>query len=235
VNTRHILAPALLAMLTAASAMAQKSEKEGAWFSYRDTYRSMIRFEKYGQPKQFLESRLQVVPREPGVTQDGMRLTLDGKSIHLELPLDPLGRTIFPLLKAAYDDNAELLVNRHEGSVSLVPRVSIAARADGVYDAADLRSACKQMLQYLHYIEDNTHDGKHCTGVAFSYVKDNAGVTVNFRNPGHVPAALPVGDAMPFLEATGNYRVVIYRFADWPEAGQVVTDSVPLAIAAIFD
>jgi hypothetical protein len=122
------------------------STKGGAWFSYRDSYRSMIRFEKYGGPKQFLQNRLQVAPTDRKVPADGMRLTLDGKSVHLNLPLDPIGLAAFPMLKIAYDENAELRVNRPDGTVTLVPRVSIVTRPDGVYEVADLHAACDQVL-----------------------------------------------------------------------------------------
>jgi hypothetical protein len=227
---------AILPLLAAAlPACAQSGAAEGAWFSYRDTYRAMIRFEKYGQPKQFLEHRLQAVTQEKGATLDGVRLTLEGKTTRLELPLDALGRTVFPLLKSAYDENAELRVNRPAGSITLVPRITIAPRADGIYDAADLRAACAQVLDYLHSIADSGAAGKHCVAVAFSYPKGSSGSSAVFRPNAQSASPLPAAEGSPFPGSTGSYRVLTYRFADWPDKGQVVTDTMPLAVAALYE
>ncbi|HWW71023.1 MAG TPA: hypothetical protein VN089_13865, partial [Duganella sp.] len=121
------------------------------WISYRDAYRQMIWFEKYGKPKQFLQNHLRLRPRDGGAPMDGLRLTLNSKSAHLDLPLDALGRAVFPFSKAAYDDNAELELNRKPGQFAHGPWVSIVTRADGVYAVADLLAACEQMAAYLRY------------------------------------------------------------------------------------
>ena len=231
-----------------AKAASDGPHAEVSWFSYRDTYRSMIRFEKYGKPKQFIENRLQVVPNEanaaypangaPGAREE-MHLALEGKSVHLNLPLDGLGRTVFPLLKAAYDDNAELIVNRPTGSVSLTPRVSIISRADGVYDAADLRAACSQVLQYMDYA-NLPGANKHCAGVQFIYVRDGATVSVNFKSADQKQSALLFGEGKPFADDTkgesgSSYRIATFRFANWPDKGQIVTNSMPLAVTALLE
>lgn len=229
---RFAIVPLLAAVLPAC---AQSGPADGAWFSYRDTYRAMIRFEKYGQAKQFLENRLQVVVQDKGGSLEGAHLTLEGKTAHLELPLDALGRAVFPLLKSAYDENAELRINRPAGSVALAPRITIAPRADGIYDAADLRTACAQALDYLHSVNDGGAAGKRCTGVAFSYPKNGVRSGVAYRADGASPSPLPAGDGAPFPGAGGNYRIVTYRFADWPEKGQVVTEAMPLAIAPCYE
>src|SRR3954471_17370879 len=102
------LSTVLLALsLTAPQAFAQAAG-EGEWVSYRDAYRAMLWFEKYSKPKNFLQNHYQVMPNEKGVATDGLRLSLNGKSTQLNLPLDPLGRAVFPLLKSAYDENATL-------------------------------------------------------------------------------------------------------------------------------
>jgi hypothetical protein len=229
---RLLLLPLLAAALPAC---AQSSAEGDAWFSYRDTYRAMIRFEKYGQPKQFLEHRLQVVAQGKDVPLDGVHLTLDGKATHLELQLDALGRTVFPLLKSAYDENAELRINRPAGAVTVVPRVSIMPRSDGIYEAADLRAACAQALDYLHSISDGNAAGKRCTGVAFSYLRNGAKSSVVFRPTAQSTSPVPASEGAAFPGSVGSYRVVLYRFADWPEKGQVVTETMPLAIAAWYE
>jgi hypothetical protein len=264
-NAKPILQIATLLVIGAADACAQTgsagaadagravnaaTRTEASWFSYRDTYRSMIRFEKYGKPKQFIENRLQVVPRdgkEPAAAnpaggtgpREEVRLNLEGNTVHLNLPLDALGRAVFPLLKAAYDDNAELIVNRPAGSVSLTPRISIVSRADGVYDAADLRTACGQVLQYLEYV-NNAGAGKRCAGVQFIYARDGAAVSVNFKGADQKQSGLQFAEGKAFADDTrgetgGTYRIVTYRFANWPDKGQIVTNSAPLAVAALLE
>lgn len=219
------------------------SRNDSSWFSYRDTYQSMIRFEKYGKPKQFIENRLQVVAKEANpiasVHQE-LHLAIEGSSVHLNLPLDPLGRTVFPLLKAAFDDNAELIVNRPAGSVTLLPRVSIVPRADGVYDTADLRAACAQILQYLEYANFGAGSNKHCVGVQFIYARDKESVTVSFKSADQKQSALQFAEGKAFAddpnsERSGIFRIATYRFANWADKGQIVTNSAPLALTALLE
>src|SRR5471030_862055 len=148
------------------------------WVGYRDAYRQMIWFEKYGKPKQFLQSHYRVRLRDANGSTDGLRLTLDSKSAHLDLPLDAVGRAIFPFSKAAYDDNVQLTLNRKAGQFKFEPWVSIVSRTDGVYDAADLRVACEQMLAYLRYVGAAWVNGKACTGVQFAYAKNDSDAEV---------------------------------------------------------
>jgi hypothetical protein len=219
---------------------------DSAWFSYRDIYQSMIRFEKYGKPKQFIENHLQVLQKEANASNTSnsthveLRLALEGKAIHLTLPLDPLGRTVFPLLKAAYDDNAELTINRPAGTVTLTQRVSIVPRADGVYDAADLRAACGQVWQFLEYANFGAASNKHCAGVQFIYARDNEAISVSFKNAEQKQSPLQWSEGKAFAddakgETGGTYRIVTYRFAAWPDKGQIVTNSAPLAVAALLE
>jgi hypothetical protein len=109
----------------------------------------MILFEKYGKPKQFLQNHLRITPLDKVSATDGLRLSLVSKSMAIQLPLDSLGRTAFPLSKAAFDDNAELRLNRKTGLFAFSPWLSIVTRADGVYEASDLHTACEQALSYL--------------------------------------------------------------------------------------
>jgi hypothetical protein len=131
----------LFAALLLAANVAVAEAPDGEWLSYRDAYRAMVVFEKYGGPKHLIQNHFQVMPRAKAVSTDGLRLSLIGKSTQLNLPLDPLGRAVFPLLKAAYDENAALVLNRKPGQFVLRPRVSVLVRPDGVYEAAELRAA----------------------------------------------------------------------------------------------
>jgi hypothetical protein len=206
---------------------------DGDWISYRDAYRLMIRFEKYGKPKNLIQNHLQVVPLippEPGASLDEVRLTLTGPATHLQLPLDPAGRAVFPFLKSAYDDNARLVVNRKPGRHALQPRISIVPRADGNYDAAELRNACQQALEYLQSTGRPGMQDRQCAGVRFSYAPGSGPVQMRFRG-----TVLPGIDAPAFPDAAGPVmRTVTLEFGKTTEPGQLSTTVPPVAIAPVF-
>lgn len=216
--------------LLPAFACAQESSD---WTAYRDAYRHMIWFEKYGKPKQFLQNHLRLRPRDASVSMGDLRLTLHGKGTQLALPLDALGRAVFPFSKAAYDDSAELTWNRKPGQITTSAWVSIVTRPDGVYAAADLRAACEQLLAYLR--STGGANGKRCAGVQFAYARTDA---AQVRYQGGDGAALPLaaqeGPAFPG-DAVAGFRIFAYRFSAHPDGGQVLTSGTPLAIAALLE
>jgi len=222
-----VASPLLMIGLLLAAGQARAQLHDGEWASYRDAYRAMVVFEKYGGPKNFLQSQLQVLPRDPGVLGEGLQLTLAGKTTQLHLPLDPLGRTALPLQKAAYDENATLALSRKGISFALRPQVSIAARTDGVYDSADLRSACGQALGFARYA-DASQRNRQCVGARFVFSKKGEG-SAHWRREGGAEEVLPVAPGA----AEQGLPVVTYRFGS--ERGQVLTDSVPLAILPLFE
>jgi hypothetical protein len=227
-----MLRPAFLLCLALLPACA-RAQEDADWISYRDAYRQMIWFEKYGKPKQFLQNHFRLRPRDKSVSMDGLRLTLNSRSTQVTLALDALGRAVLPFSKAAYDDNAELVVNRKPGQFKAGPWVSIVTRPDGVYAVADLRAACEQLLAYLRYSGETV--GKNCVGVQFTYPKSDA-AQVQFHAAGGATGALVVKEGPAFAgDAMQGFRVFAYRFAAWPEAGQVVTSATPLAIAALLE
>jgi hypothetical protein len=207
--------------------------QEAGWVSYRDAYRSMVLFAKYGKAKNFLQNHYQVMPRDPGASLDGLRLTLSGKTTQLSLPLDATGRTTFPLLKAAYDENAMLVLNRKISQFSFQPRLSIIPRLDGVYEAADLRAACDQALQYMRYT-DASYNLKRCAGIRFAFSK-RSDAMVRVRDPDR-ESGLPPNEGAAFDgETNKDFRVMVYRFADWPEKVQVISQQSPVAIAPVIE
>lgn len=221
---RQLIA-SLALLLAAGSAGAQAQDA----VSYRDAYRAMVVFDKYGGPKNLLVNQLQVLPRERGSLADGLLLSLTGRSTQLNLPLDPLGRTVFPLQKAAYDENASLSLNRKGIAFTLRPQVSIAPRADGVYDVAELRSACAQALDFARYV-DASQRSRQCAGVRFVFAK-KAEAGARLRRPDGTEQVLPVANA----EAGDGFPAVSWRFGGSAERGQVATYNAPLAILPIFD
>jgi hypothetical protein len=228
---RHLT---LFTALMLAAGIGSAQAPAGEWVSYRDAYRAMVVFEKYGKPKHLIQNHYQVMPREKGVPTDGLRLALQGKSMQLNLPLDPTGRVVFPLLKAAYDENAALVLNRKLSQFVLRPRVSLVARSDGVYEAAELRAACEQALNYARHADASVR-GKNCAGVRFGFGAKGMAPIVRLRNS-ELVGALPVVEGAIFADDPDDgYRTVLYRFADAPARGQVVTQDAPLAIAPVFE
>lgn len=236
---QRILFTATLLLLGAGSAAAQSNTPEadmqdGAWVSYRDAYKQMIRFEKYGKPKHLIQQHYQAVRVDGNASLDGLRLTLSGPKTHLDLPLDAVGRAVFPYLKTAYDDNARLVLNRKASQYALQPSLSIAPRTDGIYSTADLRAACEQSLHYLQYIGKPGMDGKSCAGVRFSYTP-HADPVIRIRSAENGQRQLPVEKGVAFSGDAGMaLKSVTYRFGEPPEEAQVVTQQAPAAITAVF-
>jgi hypothetical protein len=166
-DPRRFIAPIAL-LLAAIPAAAQL--RDGEWVSYRDAYRAMVRFEKFGGPKNLLVSRLRVQPGDHAPVTEGAQLTLNGKSTQLNLPLDALGRTMLPLQKSFYDENAVLVQNRKGVPFGVRPQVTIALRPDGQYDSADLQAACGQALGFARYL-DASQGTRQCAGVRFVFNK----------------------------------------------------------------
>jgi hypothetical protein len=227
-RTRHILA--MLALLQATGLVAAGA-LEGEWVSYRDAYRAMVVFDKYGGAKNLILSELQVLPKEQGVS-DALQLTLTGKTTHLSLPLDATGRTVFPLLKAAYDDNAVLALSQKDAQFALRPRVTIHVRPNGMYESAELRSACEQALGFARYVDASARS-RQCVGVRFVFDKKAASALVGLRKPDGSTSTLPVVESQAF-DAGNPLPTVTYRFNGDVRA-QVLTTTAPLAIAPLFE
>ena len=226
---RH-LAAFLALLITAGSAVADAHE--GEWVSYRDAYRAMVQFEKYGKAKFLIQNQFQVMSKDGSAGPEGLQLSLIGKSTSLNLPLDATGRTVFPLLKAAYDENAALVLNRKAGQYLFRARVSIMLRPDGVYDTADLRAACEQALAYQHHA-DAALRAQRCVGVRLVFAHGAAEPGVRLRK-GEM-AQLPAVDGPAFQDDPYHgYRVVNYRFESADKA-QLVTQNAPLAISPVYE
>lgn len=215
---------------TASLAAAQALAPAGEWASYRDAYRAMVVFDKYGGPKSQLQHHLQLVPREKNVPVDGLQLALAGKTVQTSLALDPLGRANLPLVKAAYDENAVLSPSRRIGAFALRARVSIAPQPDNSYASADLRAACEQALGFARHT-DATARARQCVGVRMVFPKKGAEVSVRLRGANGAEQALPVAPAAGEVEA--DFPSASYRFGQGE--GRVITYGAPLAIIPLFE
>lgn len=230
VSFRHICA--FLALLTTAGTAAFAAPA-GEWVSYRDAYSAMVKFEKYGKAKHLIQNHFQVMARDGQAAPDGLQLSLQGKSTTLHIPLDATGRAVFPWSKAAYDDNAALILNRNGGQYVFRPRVSIIVRPDGVYEAAELRAACEQALAYQRQ-QDSALRGSRCAGVRFVFARGLADPGVKVRR-GAAAAALPAQDGAAFDgDPYQGFKVVNYRFEAGDKA-QVATPNAPLAINPVYE
>jgi len=216
------------AVPAAAQALAPASE----WASYRDAYRAVVVFEKYGGAKNLLQNHLQLAPREKGVMGEGLQLVLSGKSVQTSLALDALGRGVLPLSKAAYDENAVLSPSRRIGPFALRTRVTIAPQADNVYDSDDLRAACIQALDFARYTDASARS-RQCVGVRMVFPKKGVDTSVKLRRPeGEQP--MPVGPGQAFSgDLDADFPVATYRFG--AERAQIITYSAPLAIVPLFE
>ena len=228
----YLIALLLCALLRTAAAQPQAGPESG-WVSYRDAYRAMVTFMKYGKAKHYLQNHYQVAPKDGSQPVDDLRLTLSGRTTQLNLPLDATGRTILPLLKAAYDENAVLVLNRNVSQFTFQPRLSIVARVNGLYDGQELRSACDQALQYLRYT-DSGYNSRHCTGVRFAFLQ-HSDAAVRVRDPERETALVPEQGAVFDGDVNTAFRVMVYRFADWPERVQVISQNAPVAIVPVIE
>lgn len=228
---RHL---ALYCSLSLFATCASAQVRPGEWVSYRDAYRAMVVFEKYGGPKTYLQSQLQVAPQDRSASLEAVQLTLAGKTNQVNLPLDPLGRTAFPLLKAAYDENAALVLSRKIGVFTVRPRISIALQADGVYEEAELRTACEQALGFARY-GDGSLRNRQCGGVRFVFARGAGEAGVRLQRGDGSEVALPVAGGVAFQGDTDDsFPTVSYRFGG-AERAQLMTANPPLAIVPLFE
>ena len=224
----------LTLLIAAIPAVTQAQPRAGEWVSYRDAYRAVVLFEKYGGPKHLLVNQLQVQPQAKGMLGEGAGLVLSGKTVQTTLPLDALGRGTLPLLKAAYDENAVLTPNRALGAFLVRARVSLTPRADGAYEAADLRAGCEQALGFARHADASAR-GRQCVGVQLVFAKQGAQAPVRVR-AGGAEQVLPVARGAAFAgDADDDFPVVTYRFGAAGAAAQVVTYNAPLAIVPLFE
>ncbi|WP_229427189.1 hypothetical protein [Massilia atriviolacea] len=228
-NAPRHLALSLALLCAAASVNTRAAGTE--WLSYRDAYRAMIVFDKYGRPKNLLQNQIQLVPVRKGALPEHIQLSLQLKGSTVRLPLDAIGRAVFPLLKAAFDENAPLLIEGGAGPINFRARISIVARADGVYDSAELRAACAQALDYQRYTGVSGR-ASACVGVRFVYPREGPAPQLRLRGEGPLPVAL--GAAFPGDEH-GAHRIVDLRFDGQGGAGQLLAASPPLAIAPLIE
>jgi hypothetical protein len=209
--------------------------RDAEWGGYRHAYRAAAYYARLTRSRPLIQAHMQIRPREPGLSLDGLRIELTGEKTKLTIPVDAIGRSTLPMLKQAYDEDAVLRLNRRAGYYRFSGRFSIKERDDGVYGAAELRAACEQLLSAQR--EDGNRFrllGKKCVGVKFVYPLADVGAAIAFRD-GDKSSAIAAADDQPFDgNSMGQYKVATYRFADWPQAGDIIAAKRPLAIGTLY-
>jgi hypothetical protein len=221
---------AVAACLPGGRAVAQAG---GDWVPYRDAYRAMVVFEKYGGPKSLLQQQLQVRPRTPPPSAGGVELLVSGKTTQGHFPLDATLRTVFPLTRAPYDDNAVLQLSQPLGAFTVRPQVTLTLRPDNRYDSDELRHGCEQALAFARELA--LLGARRCTGVRFVFGKGAPAAPVAVQ--GGAPAQMASARGVPFAGDVGTdatFPVVTFRFSSAARV-QLGTATAPLAIAPVFD
>lgn len=212
-------------------------ERDAEWGSYRYAYKAGAMFEAITRSRPLIQAHMQVRPIEKNASLEGLTIQLAGARTSMMLPVDAIGRVTVPLLKEPYQDDAVLRLNRSKGLYYFSGRFSVREREDGVYPLADLRAACDQMLSAQRESGYRIRlIGKRCAGVRFVYRLSEVLSPVSLQSAGAAPVVLPLVEGQPF-EGTGmgTYKTAIYRFADWPAAGQLLAGQRPLAIGTLYE
>lgn len=212
-------------------------ERDAEWGSYRYAYKAGALFAAIVRSRPLIQAQMQVRPLDRNASLEGLTIQLAGARTSMMLPVDALGRVTVPLLKEPYQDDAVLRLNRSKGLYYFSGRFSVRERDDGVYQLADLRTACEQVLSGQREAGYRIRlIGKRCAGVRFVYPASEAVSPVTLQAAGASAAVLPLVEGQPFEgSGMGTYKIAIYRFADWPAAGQVTTGRKPMAISTVYE
>jgi hypothetical protein len=195
----------------------------------------MLWFEKYGKPKNLIQNQLQFNFKDRNSTPENFRLSLIGNTSRINLSLDATGRVSLPLLKWAYDDNAELVISPKSDSLQFRARVSITPRSDGIYDASELLAACEQVLGFTNFV-DATSRGKKCAGVRFVYAKKEQAASAEIRGAKNFTKALTSSVTESIWEnSPANLKSFTYLFSNLADKQQIILSSMPLAIVPILE
>ncbi len=208
---------------------------DSEWGSYRQGYEAVRQFERITRTRPLIQAHMQIQPLREELSVAGLRVHLIGETTREEIAVDGVGRATIPMLKAAYDEDAVLRLNRRKGNYRFSGLFTIRERDDGRYGAAALREACTQMLEAQRLAGHRfTLMGKRCAGVKFIYALGDSAAAVSVGGPDG--AALARATETPFTlpPIPTRYQVLTYRFDEWPATGELVAARPPLAISALY-
>ena len=213
------------------------ADRDSEWNSYRHAYKAAAYFATFTRTRPLIQAHMQIRLIDQNASLEGLTIRLQGEHTDMMLPVDAIGRSVLPMLKEPYQDDAVLRLNRRKGSYYFSGRYSVRERDDGVYQANELRAACEQLIGAQRASGYRIRlIGKRCAGIRFVYPLNEAASPVSVQAPGAAPAVLALVDGPPFEgPAQVNYKVAVYRFADWPAQGQVLAARRPLAIGTVYE
>jgi hypothetical protein len=218
---------------------AIQSNKVG-WISYRDVYKEMLWFDKYGGPKHLIQSKLHILYKDTTSKFVKPNLSLIGKTVNLSLPLDAINRVTLPLIKTAYDENAELSLNslpeQHINKVKFQSMISIHLRSDGIYEVGNLMLACDQAQQYQSYLRNKLGRKKVCLGVKIIYAEKDSIININLLSEQILDKNLILSEEIFTFEGSSlSVKSVNFYFNHVNEKAQLVTKTVPITIIPIIE
>lgn len=230
----------LLSTMLVEAQVNNANSKNALWMSYRDAYKTMLWFEKYGKPKNLIQNHLQFVVAENMQFFENQEVTLISKNTRISLSMDEMGRIALPLLKSAYDENAELNINlsmdQKPKQVTFLRSISIVPRLDNTYDNSELYLACEQALQFQQFLGTESFKNKRCAGVRFVFSSADNAVSVKTKSGNNEEKTLSI--ALSFNNLTGNIvklKAVNFSFHQTTEKVRIVTRSTPIAIMPIIE
>ncbi|MES2318142.1 MAG: hypothetical protein V4631_11675 [Pseudomonadota bacterium] len=244
-----LLVPALAILLAGAAApcaaedealdarVIVPGERDAEWGSYRHAYKAAAFFAAFTRTRPLIQAHMQIRAINKSASLEGLTLRLIGEHTDMMLPVDRLGRAVLPLLKEPYQDDAVLRLNRGKGIYYFSGRYSVRERDDGAYQASALRAACEQLLDAQRASGYRIRlAGKRCVGVRFVYAATEDASPVTLQAGAAAPVVLPLVDGQPFEgNSMANYKIAIYRFADWPAEGELLAARRPLAIGTVYE
>lgn len=211
--------------------------RDAEWASYRHAYRAAAKFARYTPSRPLIQAHMQVQPLREGLPMEGIQVHILGEKTSIHLAADLAGRVSVPLLKEPFDEDAVMRLNRHKGNYRFSGLFTIRERDDGRYSAADLRTACEQMLSAQREAGNRfILMGKRCAGVRFIYTLGDAAASLAFHGADGSEAAIASAEERGFdlPRIVTRHKVWTVRFADLPAEGTLHVATRPLSIVALY-
>lgn len=229
---RASLALSTLSLTSAALAQSVQTEE---WISYRSAYKLMLQFEKYGKPKHLLQNHLQLLNNQAQPFAEG-QLSLQAKTLQMSLQVDALGRVRLPLLKLAYDENAELRLATQNQGLQLRLSLALALPYEGHYEASQLKSACEQALNFYVSVGDRRGVQKRCSGIVMVYPQNLKVIPPYLKFENGQLSVLTNAENVPNLEAGVKLQFAYFvKFSGLNDKTQVVSHHAPLAVFPVME
>lgn len=209
--------------------------RDAEWYSYREAYKGVVETLPLVRPRPLIRSQFQILPLHEHDTLEGIRVELVGSAVTQEIEVDAIGRFRIKLLSQPYIEDAVLRLNRAKGHFRFIGGLSIRENDSGVYSAQQLREACEQQISAEREGGGRFRLwGKQCVGVKFIYPLADPVPAITFQDAGGESRPISAVATPPFRDSPINYRVAVYRFAQWPAHGSVMAGRA-LYVGAVFE